>query len=101
MSESELMSKIVRPLRSGQVTIPADFRKELGITDDTLLRMTLVQGELRIRPVKVREAGDGSPWLKALYDRFAPIREEAAVLDSEDIDASFDQVVARVRKNSG
>lgn len=51
MSQTVEMSKIVRSLRGGQVTIPAAFRRELGIGDDTMLRMTLADGELRIKPV--------------------------------------------------
>lgn len=70
------MTKIVRSLRSGQITIPADFREKLGIDSDTLLQISLMQGELRIKPVRVSEKVQGSPWLKELYDYFAPVREE-------------------------
>lgn len=85
--EKEPMTKIVRQLRSGQVTIPADFRKELGIDEHTLLQMTLVSGELRIKPVEVRESAEGSLWLKELYQRFAPVREQAASFSEEEIDS--------------
>jgi bifunctional DNA-binding transcriptional regulator/antitoxin component of YhaV-PrlF toxin-antitoxin module len=30
-------ARLVKPLRRGQITIPIEFRRELGITDDTLL----------------------------------------------------------------
>ena len=73
MSQSTQMTKIVRPLRGGQVTIPAAFRKELGIGDETMLRMTLIDGELRIKPVQMTETSKGSPWLRELYEYFAPV----------------------------
>ena len=36
MSQSTEMVKIVRPLRGGQITIPAACRKELGIDGETM-----------------------------------------------------------------
>ena len=51
--------KVVRPLRSGQITIPAEFREKLAITQDTLLQIILVGRELRIRPVKVSATSTG------------------------------------------
>jgi bifunctional DNA-binding transcriptional regulator/antitoxin component of YhaV-PrlF toxin-antitoxin module len=77
MSGNEPMTKIVGPLRSGQITIPVEFRKRLGIDQDTLLRLTRADGELRIKPVQVAEEPTGSPWLKELYENFAPVRQEA------------------------
>ena len=77
MSENEPMTKIIKQVRSGQITIPASFRERLGIGPDTLLQVTLMQDELRIRPVQATERVAGSPWLKELYDYFAPARAEA------------------------
>lgn len=99
MSQSTQMTKIVRPLRGGQVTIPAAFRRELGIGDDTMLRMTLVDGELRITPLEVSEPTKGSPWLRELYEYFAPVREEilARGISLEELFADIDAAVAEVR----
>lgn len=91
----------VRPLRGGQVTIPAAFRKELGIGDATMLRMTLVDGEVRIRPVEVEfvESGVGSPGLRALYEYFAPVREDILRrgISEEEVNADIDTAIAEVR----
>jgi AbrB family looped-hinge helix DNA binding protein len=98
VKEGRPMSRVVKPLRSGQITIPAEFRRALGIEPDSLLQLTLFQGELRIKPVSVREKAAGSPWLKELYDLFAPVREEAAAKYSEqEIDAAIDQAMKAVR----
>ena len=99
MSHSTQMSKIVRPLRGGQVTIPAAFRRELGIGDDTMLRMTLVDGELHITPLEVSEPTKGSPWLRELYEYFAPVREEILRrgISEEEVNADIDAAIAAVR----
>jgi AbrB family looped-hinge helix DNA binding protein len=98
MKTGESRTKIVRSLRNGQVTIPAEFRRQLGIDDDSLLQVTLSQGELRIKPVRTKEQGLGTPWLKELYDRFAPIREEASTYSEEEINADIDRAVRAVRQ---
>jgi bifunctional DNA-binding transcriptional regulator/antitoxin component of YhaV-PrlF toxin-antitoxin module len=99
MSETTQMTKLVRPLRGGQITIPAAFRKELGIGDDTMLRMTLAEGELRIKPVQIVDPGVGSPGLRALYDYFAPVREDILRrgISEEEVNADIDAAVAEVR----
>jgi|SRR5688500_18856815 len=99
MSQSAQITKIVRPLRGGQVTIPVAFRKELGIGDDTMLRMTLVDGELRIKPVHIAEPSVGSPGLRALYEYFAPVREDILRrgISEEEVNADIDAAIAEVR----
>jgi bifunctional DNA-binding transcriptional regulator/antitoxin component of YhaV-PrlF toxin-antitoxin module len=99
MSETTQLTKIVRPLRGGQITIPAAFRKELGIDGETMLRMTLVDGELRIKPVRMTEAPKGSPWLRELYEYFAPVREEILRrgISEEEVNADIDAAIAEVR----
>src|SRR5947209_8493414 len=97
MSKHGSTTRIVRPLRSGQVTIPVEFRRQLGITEESLLQVTLDDGELRLRPVRTAEHGPGSPWLRELYALFAPVREHAAHLSEEEINDAIDQAVAAVR----
>lgn len=91
-------SKIIKPLRGGQITIPFEFRQKLDIKEDTLIRVTLEGDELRLRKVEVKEAQTGSPWLKELYALFAPMREDLAGLDEDEIDAAIDEAVKEVRR---
>ncbi len=99
MTESKTKSKIVRSLRGGQVTIPADFREELGILENSLLRMTLDKGEIRIVPVQISAESEGSSWLRELYEYYAPARQ--AILESgiseEELIAEIESTVAEVR----
>ena len=97
MREREAMSRIVRPLRGGQITIPAEFRKRLGITEDSLIQLTLEGRELRVRSLKIGETAEGSAWFKELYDHFAPVREEASALGEGEIDAAIRDAVTASR----
>jgi bifunctional DNA-binding transcriptional regulator/antitoxin component of YhaV-PrlF toxin-antitoxin module len=93
------MTKLIRPLRSGQITIPVEFRRELGITDDSLLQLSVEKGELRLKPVSVTENNKGSLWLKELYEQFAPVREETQSYSLKEIDSAITQAVKAVRKH--
>lgn len=90
-------TKIVRSLRNGQITLPAEFRRELGIESDTLLRVTLDRGELRISPIHTGGRSTRSGWLRELYEQFAPVREEGEQYSEDEINASIDAAVAAVR----
>lgn len=99
MRQAERRTKVVKSLRGGQITIPASFRRELGINDDGLLQITLENGELRIKPLRVKEEGAGSPWLKELYDAFAPVRAQTDKYSEEEINEAIDEAVRAVRKS--
>ncbi len=92
------MTRLIRPLRSGQITIPIEFRKKLGINEKSLLQLTLADGELRLRPVHVAESKESSDWLKQLYERFAPVRAEAESMSEEEIDLAIMQAIRAVRE---
>ena len=91
-------SKIIKPLRGGQITIPFEFRQKLGIKEDTLIRVTLEGDELHLRKVELKEVTKGSPWLKDLYHLFAPVREDLATYGEEEVDAAIDEAVKKVRR---
>lgn len=95
MSQADL-TRVVRPLRRGQITIPADFRRRLGIEDDTLLELTLHDDKIEIVPVTTKPASDMA-WARELYAMFAAVREEAQTMDGAEIDALIDAAVEKVR----
>ncbi len=97
MSERPL-TRIVRQLRSGQITIPSDFRRELGIEEQSYVQITLGQGELHLKPVRVSTQQKGSAWLKQLYEQFAPARQAATSHGEEEVNADLDRAVAAVRR---
>ena len=91
-------SKIIKPLRGGQITIPFEFRQKLGIKEDTLIRVTLEGEELHLRKVELKEVPKGSPWLKELYHLFAPVRGDLASYSEDEVDAAIDEAVTKVRR---
>ena len=93
MTDSSL-TEFIRPLRRGQLTIPAEFRRRLGIDDDTLLQLTLREDKIEITPVVTRPAA-GKAWARELYTMFTPVREEARALDESEIDT----LIERFSKN--
>jgi bifunctional DNA-binding transcriptional regulator/antitoxin component of YhaV-PrlF toxin-antitoxin module len=92
-------TKIVRQLRSGQVTIPVEFRRELGIEGEGMLQITLADGELRIRPVHATERAADTAWYRQLYDYFAPVRDEIAArgISEQEVNDDIDAAVRAVR----
>lgn len=103
MATAKSETVVLRPQRDGRITIPARFRQELGIGEDTQLRLTLNDGELRLRPVGSTARSEGSSWFGELYDYFAPARQEAIDkgYTEEEINSWIDQAVAEVRAKRG
>ena len=54
----ENTSQLVKPLAKGQITIPARFRRALGIDADTYFRITLEGQRLVLTPVRVVDADE-------------------------------------------
>ncbi len=98
MSKSDQLTRVVRILRGGQITIPAAFRKELGIDDETLLRLSVEDGELRVSPVRIVDKEE-TDWLDALYDAYAPVRAGilARGISEGEVNADIDTAIAEVR----
>ena len=97
MSETTRPTRIVRSLRNGQLTIPAEFRRELGIDTETLLQITLDRDELRIAPLRTSRKEPRAAWLQELYERFAPVRDEARASSETEINDAIDDAVKAVR----
>jgi AbrB family looped-hinge helix DNA binding protein len=50
-------TRLVKPYAKGQITIPAEFRKRLGIDESSLLRLELKGSKIEITPVRIAEEG--------------------------------------------
>jgi AbrB family looped-hinge helix DNA binding protein len=102
MVTSEPKSRTVHVLRGGQITIPIEFRRELGIDDASLMQVTLTEGgELTLRPVETKPKG--SEWFRDLYEAFAPVRQEAIDkgYTDEEINDWIDEALREVRAERG
>ena len=103
MQTTDQATTAVRFLLGDEIDIPEVFREELGIDESTLLVLTTAGGELRIKPfhfnVNKNPSEDGSPWLRDLYEHFAPVREEilASGITQEELFADIDAAIEEVR----
>jgi AbrB family looped-hinge helix DNA binding protein len=52
----------VRVLRNGQITLPARFRRELGIEQDGFVEIVLEGNGLWLRPVQIVNSEDEPGW---------------------------------------
>jgi len=50
---AEKLTRIVKPMAKGQITIPAEFRRRLNIGPDTFLQLTLKEGKIEIVPLRL------------------------------------------------
>ncbi len=71
MSEAKSLTKLVRPLAKGQITLPIEFRRRLSIDDQTILSLTLKGRQIEIvalRPTPTKE--DLREYTRDDIDRF-------------------------------
>jgi bifunctional DNA-binding transcriptional regulator/antitoxin component of YhaV-PrlF toxin-antitoxin module len=52
MTEGKPLTKIVRPLSKGQITLPIEFRRRLKIDSETILSLTLKENKIEIVPLR-------------------------------------------------
>lgn len=53
---AQSLTRVMQLPPRGQITIPTEFRKRLGLTDGALLRMRLVGDKIEIEPLAATEA---------------------------------------------
>jgi AbrB family looped-hinge helix DNA binding protein len=52
MTQDKPLTKLVRPLPKGQITLPVEFRRRLGINSETILSLTLKGNTIEIVPLR-------------------------------------------------
>lgn len=81
------LTRIVRSQAKGQTTVPIEFRKRLGIDQNTFLRLTLRGSGIEVSPVQLGREGT----LLRDFDQ----KELDAFLEQDTIDA---KIAAKVRR---
>jgi AbrB family looped-hinge helix DNA binding protein len=54
---AQSLTRVVQLPARGQITIPTEFRRRLGLEDGALLRMRLTDDRIEIEPLATAEAG--------------------------------------------
>ena len=67
---------LVRIVRGGQITLPADFRKALKVEEGTYLEAEVVDGALNLRPVTLVNPAEAERRLEEILSRVKPQERE-------------------------
>lgn len=81
---------LVKVIRNGQITIPKDLRRVLGIEEGDLLEVTLTKGGMIIKPKAVvdRESAKGR-----FFQMVEEVRESVTDADPQEIEAAIEEAV--------
>lgn len=52
MSQLKTLTKLVKPLPKGQITLPIEFRRRLNIDENTILRLSLKGSKIEVLPLR-------------------------------------------------
>lgn len=52
MVQSKKLTKLVKPLSKGQITLPIEFRRRLKIDENTILRLSLKGSKIEVLPLR-------------------------------------------------
>lgn len=58
MAQVKSLSKLVRSLPKGQITLPIEFRRRLKIDDKTILSLSLKGSTIEILPLRLADQAD-------------------------------------------
>lgn len=86
---------LVKVIRHGQITLPADFREELDIKEGDYLEAEMDNKTIVLRPKVFMDRADA---VKALHKMMAEVHERTKDLDPKEIDEVIEQAIAEVRQ---
>ena len=85
---------LVRMLRGGQVTLPAEARKALKLSEGDYLDLEVTGGTLTLKPVTVVDRADADRQLDKILSRVTYIGPEPEPSEDEVIDMVVDEIRA-------
>ena len=98
--ESADAMTLVKVLRSGQVTLPAEARKSLRLEEGDYLEAEVSEGALVLRPVAVVDRRQALDRMLAAKARVRPAPEQAAKSPEEQEREIFEEVKAMRREHA-
>ena len=85
---------LVRMLRGGQVTLPAEARKALKLSEGDYLDLEVQGGTLTLKPVTVIDRADADRQLDKILSRVTHIGSEPEPSEDEVMDVVVDEIRA-------
>jgi hypothetical protein len=76
MRDEEQVTATVQIRPGGQITLPEAMREQLGMSDGSLVRLSIERGSLRLSLDQVGQDGEESDWFDAISRAYAPIRAQ-------------------------
>lgn len=85
---------LVKVIRHGQITLPADFREELDIEEGDYLEAELSGRSIVLRPKMLLDRDDA---VKALHQIMSDVQSRTQGLSSEEIEREVAEAIREVR----
>ena len=86
---------LVKVIRHGQITLPADFREELDIEEGDYLEADIEGKAIVLRPKVFLDRADA---VKALHEMMAEVHKRTEDIDPKDLDELIEQTIKEVRQ---
>jgi len=89
---------LVRMLRGGQVTLPAEARKALKLSEGDYLDLEIKGGVVTLKPVTVVDRADADRQLDAILNRVQYVGPQPEPSEDEVMDIAVDEIrAARIK----
>lgn len=94
--EDRALTQVIRPLRGGQVCLPGEFRRQLGIDEGTPLLLTLNEDKIEITPVDSESIAEKG-WTRELHAMMKLVRQETQGMDEAEIETLIREALDKAR----
>ena len=85
---------LVRMLRGGQITLPAEARKALNLSEGDYLDLEVTEGTLTLKPVTVLDRADADRQLDRILSRVKYVGPEPEPSEEEVMETVVDEIRA-------
>ncbi len=90
--EDGSLARVLRRLRGGQVCLPEEFRRRLGMDEGALLQLTLKEDKIEIVPVDPETIAEMG-WTREMYAMLKLVGQKDASTKEAEIDAMIDEAL--------
>ena len=89
---------ILQILRNWQITLPAEFRRDLGLKKGEIMKAEIQAGQIILTPVSLTEAEKRALAKKKFFETVDKLREQTKDVPLEEIQAVVDEAIAAAKQ---
>ena len=89
---------ILQILRNWQITLPAEFRRDLGLKKGDIMKAEIQAGQIILTPVSLTEAEKRALAKKKFFETVDKLREQTKDVPLEEIQAVVDEAIAAAKQ---